>query len=83
MSGQPIHPGVVELAGRVLDLARGGHAEDRGQTAPASAVSSQSAETAQALLAAGADPDAGGPSARVTAQPFELPAMTARLQRRG
>ncbi|TYP90381.1 ankyrin repeat domain-containing protein [Blastococcus xanthinilyticus] len=28
MSGQPIDPGVVELAGRVFDLARGGHTEE-------------------------------------------------------
>ena len=28
MTAEPIDPGVVELAGRVFDLARGGHAED-------------------------------------------------------
>jgi ankyrin repeat protein len=28
VSGEPIDPGVVELAGRVFDLARGGHAEE-------------------------------------------------------
>jgi uncharacterized protein len=28
MSGQPIDPGVVELAGRVFDLARGGHTDE-------------------------------------------------------
>ena len=28
MSGEPIDPGVVELAGRVFDLARGGHTEE-------------------------------------------------------
>jgi hypothetical protein len=34
------------------------------------------------LLDAGADPDAGGPSARATAAFFELPAMGALLDRR-
>ena len=34
------------------------------------------------LLEAGADPDAGGPSARATAAFFELPAMTELLDRR-
>ena len=28
MSGEPIDPGVIELAGRVFDLARGGHTEE-------------------------------------------------------
>jgi uncharacterized protein len=28
MSGEPIDPGVVELAGRVFDLARGGHIDE-------------------------------------------------------
>ncbi|MGY1722675.1 ankyrin repeat domain-containing protein [Blastococcus sp. SYSU DS0533] len=28
MSGQPIDPGVIELAGRVFDLARGGHTDE-------------------------------------------------------
>ena len=28
MSGAPIDPGVVELAGRVFDLARGGHTDE-------------------------------------------------------
>ena len=28
MTAEPIDPGVVELAGRVFDLARGGHAEE-------------------------------------------------------
>jgi ankyrin repeat protein len=28
MTGEPIDPGVVELAGRVFDLARGGHTEE-------------------------------------------------------
>ena len=28
MSAEPIDPGVIELAGRVFDLARGGHTEE-------------------------------------------------------
>jgi ankyrin repeat protein len=126
----PIDPGVVELAGRVFDLARGGRTEelagyldagvpanltndkgdtllilaayhghpdtvamllehsadhsrvnDRGQTPLAAAIFKQSAETVRHLLAAGADPDAGQPSARATAAFFELPEMTALLDR--
>ncbi len=126
----PIDPEVIELAGRVFDLARGGHTEeltayldagvpanltndkgdtllilaayhghpdtvamllehsadhsrvnDRGQTPLAAAVFKQSAETVRHLLAAGADPDAGQPSARATAAFFELPEMTALLDR--
>jgi ankyrin repeat protein len=49
---------------------------DRGQTALAAAVFRQSADIVAQLLAVGADPDAGGPSARATAQFFELAAMT-------
>jgi len=122
---EPIDPAVIELAGRVFDLARAGataeligyvdagvpanltndkgdtllilaayhsHAEtvaallargadpgrvnDKGQTALAAAVFRQSAEAVRQLLDAGADPDAGGQSARLTAQFFDLPAMT-------
>jgi uncharacterized protein len=125
VGGEPIDPGVIELAGRVFDLARGGHTEelvayldagvpvnltndkgdtllilaayhghpgtvaallerhadharanDRGQTALAAAVFRQSTDTVRHLLTAGADPDAGGPSARATATFFDLPAMT-------
>ncbi len=124
-----IDPGVIELAARVFDLARGGVTEelaayvdagvpanltndkgdtllvlaayhghpdtvaallehsadhsrvnDRGQTPLAAAVFKQSAETVRILVAAGADPDAGQPSARATAQFFELPEMTALLR---
>jgi ankyrin repeat protein len=126
----PLDPGVVELAGRVFDLARGGATEelaayldagvpanltndkgdtllilaayhghpdtvaallahgadhsrinDRGQSPLSAAVFKQSAEAVAHLLAAGADPDAGQPSARATAAFFELPAMTALLDR--
>jgi ankyrin repeat protein len=125
---EPIDPGVIELAGRVFDLARAGatdelaayvdagvpvnltndkgdtllilaayHAHpdtvaallergadhgrvnDRGQTALAAAVFRQSPEAVQRLLEAGADPDIGGQNARLTAQFFDLPAMTALL----
>ncbi len=129
MSGR-IDPGVLELARRVFDLARGGHTEelsayvdagvpvdltnekgdtllilaayhdhpgtvaallargadhgranDRGQTPLAAAVFRRSEPAVRALLDAGADPDAGGPSARETAVFFELPEMTALLER--
>jgi uncharacterized protein len=127
-----IDPGVIELAGRLFDMARGGSSEDlaayldagvppdltndkgdtllilaayhghadtvalllergaepdlvndRGQTALAAAVFKQSPETVAHLVAAGADPDAGGPSARETAAFFDLPAMSALLDRAG
>ena len=129
MSG-PVGPEVIELAGRVFDLARGGatanlveylgagvpanltddkgdtllilaayhgHADtvaallergadharvnDRGQTALAAAVFRRSQDGVRTLVDAGADPDAGGPSARETAVFFELPEMTALLER--
>ena len=65
-------------------LARGadhGRANDRGQTALAAAVFRRSEAGVRTLLDAGADPDAGGPSARETAAFFELPEMTALLDR--
>jgi uncharacterized protein len=135
VSEQPddgIDPGVIELAGRLFDMARRGSTEDlaayldagvpsnltndkgdtllilaayhghadtvaallergaepdlvndRGQTALAAAVFRQSAETVGHLLSAGADPDAGGPTARQTAAFFDLPAMSALLDRAG
>ena len=66
-------------------LARGadpGRANDRGQTALAAAVFRRSEAGVRTLLDAGADPDAGGPSARQTAAFFDLPEMTALLDRR-
>jgi ankyrin repeat protein len=66
-------------------LARGadpGRANDRGQTALAAAVFRRSEAGVRRLLDAGADPDAGGPSARETAAFFDLPEMTALLERR-
>ena len=53
-----------------------GRVNDKGQTALAAAVFRQSPEAVQRLLDFGADPDAGGQSARLTAQFFDLPAMT-------
>jgi ankyrin repeat protein len=71
------HTGTVAaLLERGADHSR---ANDRGQTPLAAAVFKQSADTVRALLAAGADPDGGQPSARATAQFFELPEMTALL----
>ena len=72
MSSDPIDPGVIELAGRVFDLARGGHTEeltayvdagvpvnltnDKGDTLLLLAAYYGHAETVAALLARGADP---------------------------
>ncbi len=56
-----------------------GRANDRGQTALAAAVFKQSEATTRILLEAGADPDDGDPSARATAQFFDLPQMSALL----
>jgi ankyrin repeat protein len=58
------------------DVAR---VNDRGQTALAAAVFKQSEPTVRILLGAGAQPDDGSPSARATAQFFDLPQMTALL----
>jgi len=52
---------------------------DRGQTALGAAVFRQSEEIVESLLAAGADPYAGGRSAFDVATFFELPAMLALL----
>ncbi|MCW2636285.1 MAG: hypothetical protein JWQ99_2652 [Blastococcus sp.] len=71
MSGAPIDPGVIELAGRVFDLARGGHTEeliayvdagvpvnltnDKGDTLLLLAAYHGHPETVGALLDRGAD----------------------------
>jgi ankyrin repeat protein len=71
MTGQPIDPGVVELAGRVFDLARGGHTDDlaayvdagvpvnltndKGDTLLILAAYHGHPDTVAALLARGAD----------------------------
>jgi ankyrin repeat protein len=71
VSGGPIDPGVVELAGRVFDFARGGHAEelaayldagvpvnltnDKGDTLLLLAAYHGHAGTVAVLLARGAD----------------------------
>jgi ankyrin repeat protein len=47
--------------------------DDRGQTPLAAAVFRQSAGGVRLLLGAGADPDLGRQSARLTAQVSELP----------
>ena len=71
MTGEPIDPGVIELAGRVFDLARGGHTEelagyldagvpanltnDKGDTLLILAAYHGHAETVGELLDRGAD----------------------------
>src|ERR671938_1255928 len=71
MSSGPLDPGVVELAGRVFDLARGGHTDelaayvdagvpanltnDKGDTLLILAAYHGHPETVAALLARGAD----------------------------
>jgi ankyrin repeat protein len=71
VSGEPIDAGVIELAGRVFDLARGGHTDelvayvdagvpvnltnDKGDTLLILAAYHQHAGTVAALLARGAD----------------------------
>ena len=71
MSGEPIDPGVIELAGRVFDLARGGHTDelvayvdagvpvnltnDKGDTLLILAAYHGHPETVAALLDRGAD----------------------------
>jgi ankyrin repeat protein len=71
VSGAPIDPGVIELAGRVFDLARGGHTEeltayvdagvpvnltnDKGDTLLLLAAYHGHPETVAALLDRGAD----------------------------
>lgn len=58
---------VGELAGRGADVNR---LNDRGQSPLAGAVFKAEPEVVAALLAHGADPDSGQPSARDTAQMF-------------
>jgi ankyrin repeat protein len=71
VTGEPIDPGVIELAGRVFDLARGGHTEelaayvdagvpvnltnDKGDTLLILAAYHGHPETVGALLDRGAD----------------------------
>lgn len=71
------HPDTVAaLLARGADPAR---TNDRGQTALSAATFAQSADSVTALLGAGADPDQGIPSARATADYFDLPEMGALL----
>ncbi len=63
------HPAIVrDLVGRGADVNK---ANDRGQTPLAGAVFKGHTSTAQLLYEAGADPDAGTPSARDAARMFE------------
>lgn len=52
---------------------------DRGQTPLAGAVFKGYAEVVEVLVAAGADPDLGSPTARAAAQFFERPDLAALL----
>ncbi len=62
------HPETVTmLAGRGADVNR---LNDRGQSPLAGAVFKREGDVVSALLRGGADPDAGTPSARETAQMF-------------
>jgi len=69
---------VDALLTRGADTAR---QNDRGQTALGAAVFRQSEPIVRALLAAGADPDLGQPSAKEIAVFFQLPEMTALMSR--
>jgi uncharacterized protein len=71
------HPAAVRaLLERGADPQR---VNDRGQTPLAGAVFKKSPEIVQLLIAAGADPDLGSPSARATAQFFQLSDLEALL----
>lgn len=72
------HAGTLtELLRRGADVER---VNDRGQTALAAAVFRQDAAGVQQLLDAGADPDNGEPSARATAEFFDLAQMSELLE---
>ncbi|MFC7405576.1 ankyrin repeat domain-containing protein [Georgenia alba] len=68
---------VAALLERGADVER---LNDRGQTALICAVFRQDPEIVRLLTAAGADPDGGTPSARATAEYFQLPEMSALLE---
>jgi hypothetical protein len=90
-----VDPGVVELAGRVFDLARGGRTADlagyldagvpgnltngSGDTLLVLAAYHGHPDTVALLLARGADPDLGRRSGRATAAFCDLPGMAALL----
>jgi uncharacterized protein len=75
-----VHPETVAaLLARGADTAR---VNDRGQTALGAAVFRRSEPIVRALLAAGADPELGTPSAVEIATFFELPEMAELLAER-
>ncbi|WP_345217709.1 ankyrin repeat domain-containing protein [Georgenia halophila] len=65
---------VAALLERGADVER---LNDRGQNALVCAVFRQDGAIVRQLIAAGADPDGGRPSARATAEYFQLPDMSA------
>ena len=67
------HAGAVRLlAGSGADVDR---VNDRGQSPLAGAVFKDEQDVVRALLEAGADPDAGAPTARQTAEMFGRPGL--------
>lgn len=68
---------VAGLAARGADVDR---RNDRGQSPLAGAVFKADPDVVRALLAAGADPDVGEPSARETATFFDQPELAALLE---
>jgi hypothetical protein len=69
---------VTGLAERGADVNR---ANDRGQTPLAGAVFKDTPDVVSALMAVGADPDLGKPSARETAAFFEKTELASLLER--
>jgi hypothetical protein len=75
-------PELIAFAGRLFTMARGAdpnRPNDRGQTPLAGAVFKDEPDVIRALVAGGADPAAGTPSALATAAMFEREDLAALL----